>query len=639
VIADGAPSMTARRVAAHRLDFGRAEAPYGDPAGDDALTAEAAGGIQVPDGRMHRYLAARTMFFDTVVVRAIEGGVRQIVIGGAGYDGRALRYAAPRVRWFEVDHPATQQDKLAILGRLGLDVSQVRFVAADFAADPVAGPLTAAGLDPAEPALFLLEGVAVYLAADTLEDLLGQFRSVAAKGSRLAVSLPVAGARHAGPRFRDSVASMGEPALSRFDPDEAEAMLARTGWHRRGLPAGAVGERLRSAGLLTAQAGPRLTRRAAARRVIPDEEDARDRSLIALLSRALVAFTIEADNEAEHLMPHRTSDYGSGPRGSGPWLTSLAMYENCLRYLGDGAPRTIGELAMQARTGTNIDGMRRWGYITVSGPPRPDGTSRPVRSAAGRLRKHGPGDVLQVTEAGRRASEVWAPLPGLVETRWLERFGDAQVRALRDALQTLAGHFDPALPDCLPILGYALFARPADPPPPPSAQPVADLPLNALLSRALRAAQLGFERESTLSMAMTANVVRVLSAGATRVRDLPRLTGVSKESISMALNALSRAGLAVTGKAAGGGRWQTVSLTPEGVAARQAHLALLAARDERLAGLDRAAAGVIGDVLRPLPLMAGIAPYPDGWRARVPPPATLPRFPMVLHRGGYPDGS
>jgi hypothetical protein len=32
-------------------------------------------------------------------------------------------------------------------------------------------------------------------------------------------------------------------------------------------------------------------------------------------------------------------------------------------------------------------------------------------------------------------------------------------------------------------------------------------------------------------------------------------------------------------------------------------------------------------------------PYPDGWRASVRAPATLPQYPMVLHRGGYPDGS
>ena len=41
----------------------------------------------------------------------------------------------------------------------------------------------------------------------------------------------------------------------------------------------------------------------------------------------------------------------------------------------------------------------------------------------------------------------------------------------------------------------------------------------------------------------------------------------------------------------------------------------------------------------PPPLFRGLEPYPDNWRARVRPPDTLPRYPMVLHRGGYPDGS
>jgi hypothetical protein len=38
-------------------------------------------------------------------------------------------------------------------------------------------------------------------------------------------------------------------------------------------------------------------------------------------------------------------------------------------------------------------------------------------------------------------------------------------------------------------------------------------------------------------------------------------------------------------------------------------------------------------------LLEGIPAFPDGWRAKVPKAETLPSFPMVLHRGGYPDGS
>ena len=48
--------------------------------------------------------------------------------------------------------------------------------------------------------------------------------------------------------------------------------------------------------------------------------------LTALLSQALVAFTIEFENEFERRMPHRTSNYGGSRQG--PWLVSLVMWSN-----------------------------------------------------------------------------------------------------------------------------------------------------------------------------------------------------------------------------------------------------------------------------------------------------------------------
>ncbi len=670
MIADSGPSLTARRVAAHRLSYERLEAPYGDPAADDTLTAAVAAGVTVPHGAMHDYLQARTRFFDRTVVASIAEGFRQIVIGGAGYDGRALRYAAPGVRWFEIDHPATQRDKLAVLGELGLgEREHVSFAAADFTVDPVGDVLVAAGLCPGERALFLLEGVAVYLAAADLESLLGQFRDVAAEGSRLAISMPVTGTRRSS-RFRDTVAGMGEPALSRFEPDEAADLLARTGWHAR--TPGGPRERLRRAGLLVADAVPRaadaVPRAAdaapgaadaaprpadAARRAAPAPAvalaaapaagagafvpvDAARLPLSALLSHALVAFTIEADNEAEHRLPHRTTGQGGG----GAWLTSLAMYENCLRYLDADKPRTLGELGNLARTGTNLDGMRRWGYITITLP----GAASPL--TAHPKQRPGPASVLRLTAKGQVARDVWAEVPGLIEGRWRERFGADVMGRLRQALQEVAERLDPALPDTLPILGPGLRARPVAPPPPPSSQPIAGLSLNALLSRPLHAMAVEFERDSTLSLALCANVLRVLAAEGTRLKDLPALTGVSRESIAMAMTVLEPAGLAVTGKE---GRWQTVSLTAKGLSAQRVHAEHLTACERAWQEPhDPAAIRAIREVLEPLVATDGstpprlfecLRPYPEGWRASVRPPIALPHYPMVLHRGGYPDGS
>ena len=155
---DGGPSQTARRVAAHRLDFTRVPADYGDPAADQALAVDVAAGRQAPASRMHDYLAARTAFFDRAVTGALGRGVAQVVVGAAGYDGRAFRYAKPGVRWFEVDHPATQRDKLERLERLAIDASHVRFVEADFTRDPVASGCARPGSTRTYPACSCSKG-------------------------------------------------------------------------------------------------------------------------------------------------------------------------------------------------------------------------------------------------------------------------------------------------------------------------------------------------------------------------------------------------------------------------------------------------------------------------------------------------
>jgi hypothetical protein len=94
-----------------------------------------------------------------------------------------------------------------------------------------------------------------------------------------------------------------------------------------------------------------------------------------LLSQALVAFTIEFDNEFEHQMQHRTSNYGGSHRD--PWLVSLAMRSNCMQFIGgEGVP--VGDLEDLARTSTNLNGMVRWGYVVVE-PTLP--TAGPSRHA------------------------------------------------------------------------------------------------------------------------------------------------------------------------------------------------------------------------------------------------------------------
>jgi DNA-binding MarR family transcriptional regulator len=374
-------------------------------------------------------------------------------------------------------------------------------------------------------------------------------------------------------------------------------------------------------------AATKPARRASARASLP---------LPALLSQVVVAFIIEFDNEFEHQMPNRTTNSPSGRR-FGPWLTSMVMWSTCLRFVGEQGV-TVRELERLARTTTNLNGMERWRYITV----RPDpADTRPKPPKADWL--------IQATPAGRLAQEVWRSLFGTIEKRWQERFGNAPIEQLRKSLATLVRQFTIALPDCLPILHYGLFSKILDRE--PAHRDDADLsalPLPALVSKVLLAFALDFERDADpggvldLSLAICANVLRVLDDEGIRVRDLPRLSGVSKEAIAMALGYLEKRQYIVT-ESDPASRAKLVRLTDKGLMAHHAYPQRVAAIEgqwqERY---GEANIRNLRESLKPLigaQLFRGLEPYPDGWRASVPRPETLPHYPMVLHRGGYPDGS
>ena len=181
---------------------------------------------------MERYLRARTAYFDRVAVNAIERGDKQVVCIGAGYDGRALRYAHDGVRWFEVDHPTTSADKRSRLAGLGIDPGSTTFVPWDLSHPGVADELVRAGFDPDGPAQFICEGVVVYLEPQVFGSLLDEVRSLAAPGTRLALSLSVGdGDEDRRARFRQTVERLGEPVRSpTLTTEEASERFRKHGW-------------------------------------------------------------------------------------------------------------------------------------------------------------------------------------------------------------------------------------------------------------------------------------------------------------------------------------------------------------------------------------------------------------------------
>jgi methyltransferase (TIGR00027 family) len=112
------------------------------------------------------WIAVRTATLDTQVERWTGPDHRfsQVVLLGAGLDARAARLPRPGVRYFEVDHPASQRDKLDRLSRAkGYPLEAATYVPCDFAHQDFLDALLGAGFRAELPALVIWEGVTPYL--------------------------------------------------------------------------------------------------------------------------------------------------------------------------------------------------------------------------------------------------------------------------------------------------------------------------------------------------------------------------------------------------------------------------------------------------------------------------------------------
>ncbi len=183
------------------------------------------------------YMQVRTRVIDEDVEAFAAAGGRQLVLLGAGFDARAWRLAAlSGATVFEVDHPATQAKKRAIMAG---DQARARvvFVPWDFEHEPLEAlpqRLKGAGHDDRAETMTILEGVTMYLSASALDGTFACIASYSAAGSPLALTYFdrtfIENRRRAW--FNQNVAAraVGEPFRSGFDPASLSEWLARRGF-------------------------------------------------------------------------------------------------------------------------------------------------------------------------------------------------------------------------------------------------------------------------------------------------------------------------------------------------------------------------------------------------------------------------
>lgn len=185
----------------------------------------------------YAFFLARTAWLDAAFADALASGTPQVLILGAGYDTRALRFDLGASRVFEVDLPATQEHKRGLLDAAGVAAPPgLVHVPFDLRTDGLGEALAGAGYDPSARTLVLWEGVSYYLPASAVDETLAFVRAQTAAGSRVCfdVMLPadeLAG-RYGADQSRAAMAAMyaDEPLRFALAPDTLPGWLARRGF-------------------------------------------------------------------------------------------------------------------------------------------------------------------------------------------------------------------------------------------------------------------------------------------------------------------------------------------------------------------------------------------------------------------------
>jgi methyltransferase (TIGR00027 family) len=241
----GQASVTALGAAGHRAAHQVLERGFvfADPLALRILGQDADDAIALAKERPERrplrlFIAMRSRFAEDSARRAIEKGVRQILVMGAGFETFAYRLEpAGDMRVFELDHPATQAEKRRRLTEARIaEPRHVSYVAHDFEHGSMTGALEAAGFDPSKRTFVLWLGVTPYLTEEAVFATLSELARLPG-GAEVVFDYAnppdatnEANTRNFHREMAERVAASGEPFRGYFDSAELHARARELGF-------------------------------------------------------------------------------------------------------------------------------------------------------------------------------------------------------------------------------------------------------------------------------------------------------------------------------------------------------------------------------------------------------------------------
>ncbi len=173
----------------------------------------------------------RSRFAEDHLAEAVARGIRQFVILGAGMDTFAYRQPTwtDKLQIFELDHPASQNAKRGKLEAARISIpANLEYVEVDFENDSLPAMLARSQFNFNAPTFFSCLGVLMYLTEEAVDTIL-QFVASMPRSSEIVFSFANEGDSQPSLIERNA-AAVGEPWLTKFQPEELEQKLHKLGF-------------------------------------------------------------------------------------------------------------------------------------------------------------------------------------------------------------------------------------------------------------------------------------------------------------------------------------------------------------------------------------------------------------------------
>jgi methyltransferase (TIGR00027 family) len=196
------------------------------------------GPIQV-FGSLEAIAVVRNRYAEDRLAAATCGGIRQYVLVGAGFDSFALRRPdwARALRVFELDHPATQSVKRAMLDSLSeTRIADEVFVEIDFEREAVGEALRRSAYDPAVRSFYSWLGTTYYLTHEAIRETLSSIARISTTGTEVVLDywvehdLLAPRDRGSSIRFERFAARRGEPVIGYWNPQGLKESVEPMGY-------------------------------------------------------------------------------------------------------------------------------------------------------------------------------------------------------------------------------------------------------------------------------------------------------------------------------------------------------------------------------------------------------------------------